>query len=218
MPSAATAMESSTAPAAVTALAGTPLYRVPSKATWHRASMWLSALPWMFMAIRSAANSRPSVPAAGAWTFRCWAGSGLSALTWCSIGAASDTVRPSPTSPAAAWTWAGPRWLSAPRRSSGPQGTWRRSRSYSERNWASVIRPGGALARLLVIRSPSLAARARVIIRHGWAILGLGRPARITYRAGNPLAHGPLVAVSYPWDDEFTRINAARTTPDPGRS
>ena len=31
--------------------------------------------------IRSAANSRPSSSAPGAWTIRCWAGSGLSALT-----------------------------------------------------------------------------------------------------------------------------------------
>src|SRR5215813_2471517 len=162
----------------------------------------------MFMAIRSAANSRPSLSARGAWTIRCWAGSGLSALPRFSTGAASDTVRPSRTSPAAAWTWAGPRWLSAPRRSSGPQGTWPRSCSYSERNWASVIRPGGALARLLVIRSPSLAAGPRVIIRHGWGTLDSGRRTRITHREGNPMAHGRLVAVSYAVDDEFTRINA----------
>ena len=59
MPSAAMPMDSSAAPVAVTVSAATPLYSLPSKITWHSASMWLSALPWMFIAIRSMLNASP---------------------------------------------------------------------------------------------------------------------------------------------------------------
>jgi hypothetical protein len=59
MPSAARPMDSSAAPAAVTVAAVTPLYSLPSKITWQRASTWLSALPWMFIAIRSMLNASP---------------------------------------------------------------------------------------------------------------------------------------------------------------
>ena len=59
MPSAATAIGISAAPFSVIVSAGTPLYNSPSKITWHRASTWLSALPWMFIAIRSMLNDSP---------------------------------------------------------------------------------------------------------------------------------------------------------------
>ena len=58
-PSAATSMVSSAAPLDVTVSAGTPLYSVSSYMTWHRASMWLSALPCTFISIRSIANDTP---------------------------------------------------------------------------------------------------------------------------------------------------------------
>ena len=53
-------MDSSAAPATVTVSAATPLYSLPSKITWQRASTWLSALPWMFIAIRSMLNASPA--------------------------------------------------------------------------------------------------------------------------------------------------------------
>ena len=98
-------MDSSAAPAAVTVFAGTPLYNLPSKITWHRASMWLSALPWMFIAIRSMLNDSPGPASAPSGSFIwCRAGSGLSGAGHSSTGAASDTARPSLTSPQAAST------------------------------------------------------------------------------------------------------------------
>ena len=108
MPSAAMSMDSSAAPFSVTVAAATPLYSMLSKTTWHRASMWLSALPWIFIAIRSMLNASPGPTSAPSGRFiPCWAGSGLSAAGWCSTGAASETVRPSVTSPTAARTSAG---------------------------------------------------------------------------------------------------------------
>jgi hypothetical protein len=54
------------------------------------------------------------------WVIWWTAGSGLSGVTSLAIGAASDTVRPSLTPPAAATSPAGEMLLSAPRRSAGP--------------------------------------------------------------------------------------------------
>ena len=54
--------------------------------------MWLSALPWIFIAIRSMLNASPGPTSAPNGCFiPCWTGSGLSAAGWCSTGAASDT-------------------------------------------------------------------------------------------------------------------------------
>ena len=84
--------------------------------------MWLSVLPWMFMATRSMANDSPEagpgpVPGLVIW---CTAGSGLSAATSLSIGAASDTARPRQISLAAATTCVGEVLFNAPSRSAGP--------------------------------------------------------------------------------------------------
>ena len=101
-------MDSSAAPLSVTVSAGTPLYNVLSKITWHRASTWLSALPWMFIAIRSRLNDSPGLASAPSGSIIwCWAGSGLSSAGQSSTGAPSDTARPSLTSPRAASTSAG---------------------------------------------------------------------------------------------------------------
>ena len=77
---------------------------------WLRASMWVSALPWMFMPIWSMAKESPSSGALSpVWVILCRAGSGLSAVTRYSIGQAMDTDRPSFTSPTAASVVAGVR-------------------------------------------------------------------------------------------------------------
>jgi hypothetical protein len=85
--------------------------------------MWLSALPWMFIAIRSRANESPEagpglVPGLVIW---CTAGSGLSAATSFSIGAASDTARPRQISLPAATTCVGEVLFNVPSRSAGPR-------------------------------------------------------------------------------------------------
>jgi len=67
--------------------------------------MWVSALPWMFIAIRSMLNDSPGPASAPSGPFIwCWAGSGLSAVAQSSTGPASETVSPSLTCPQAAST------------------------------------------------------------------------------------------------------------------
>src|SRR5215510_6829894 len=62
--------------------------------TWLRASMCVSALPWMFMPIWSMANDSPSPGALSpVCVIVCRAGSGLSAVTRYSMGQANDTDR-----------------------------------------------------------------------------------------------------------------------------
>ena len=114
--------------------------------TWHSASRWLSASPWTFSASRSAANVSPRAPAGTSWPVFMWcdAGCGLSGPARSSIGAASDTDRPSVTSRQAAATRSGVMKFSAPRRSRAPHSGTARSRSYSSRNCASVSRPARA--------------------------------------------------------------------------
>src|SRR3984957_1709890 len=94
----------------------------------------------MFSARRSVAKVSPEARSGpwAEWASWCTAGSGLSAAgPW--IGAASDTVRPIRTSPAAATTSDIEMLLSAPRRSAGTHADARRSRSCSARNSASLI-------------------------------------------------------------------------------
>src|SRR5215471_3293556 len=130
--------------------------------TWLRASMWVSALPWMFMPIWSMANDSPSPGALSpVCVIVCRAGSGLSAVTRYSMGQANDTDRRGALNYLAPATMLAAVGEGKLGRSAGPQDGWARSRSYRARNLALVIgsgRAGAAPARvslLPVIRSAS---------------------------------------------------------------
>ena len=81
MPSSATSIELRRAPTLVTSVAGAPLYIRPSTKTWHRASMWLTLLPWKATPTKSPAPLQARLAGreqSPAWIMWCSAGLGLS--------------------------------------------------------------------------------------------------------------------------------------------
>src|SRR5262245_27425828 len=149
------------------------------------------------MARRSRAKCSPLVVAPAPVLVISWTdGSGLSGVTSVPIGDASDTVRPSRTSPTAATTVASVMWFNAPRRSSLPHGTRSRNHAWSAVNSSALIVAVPIRRRRLPrVLGPSGSRYPRASVTRGRiALVGPRRRARpaLGVERGRPSASGAV--------------------------